>query len=449
MDAKNRYLILKTVQDNNILPITSICNMDCRFCSHHQNPPGVKIYRFGHLELDFIEELMDYLSSEEPVILGESATRIIEGEPFIHPHFREIISKLHNKWPDKEIKITTNGSCLSEKMVKFIKQMEPIELNISLNCANPAERVFLMSDQDPEMVFKGLNYVKKNDIKFNGSIVAIPHLMGWRSLEETISLLADYNPQSIRVFLPGFTGYTKRELQFDLDLLRQLDDFIDKINHSYQVPVLLEPPHLKDFKVRIKGIIPCTPASDLGFKTDDIISKINGESPQTRVDAFNRLIDLSEAELLLSREEKQFKVRLEMEKGEKPGIILNYDLPGVLIDRFQRLLNGNKDKDILIVTSFLAADIIKRLVKDLAVAGDKKVEVLPVENKFFGGSIMSAGLLTNSDIISKLKSIDYRQKDLIVLPGIIFDIFGNDLTGSGYSSISDCLGVDIKVIKMN
>ncbi len=39
---------------------------------------------------------------------------------------------------------------------------------------------------------------------------------------------------------------------------------------------------------------------------------------------------------------------------------------------------------------------------------------------------MSAGLLTNQDIINSIKKTGKDYK-LIIVPGIIFDIFGNDL----------------------
>lgn len=61
------------------------------------------------------------------------------------------------------------------------------------------------------------------------------------------------------------------------------------------------------------------------------------------------------------------------------------------------------------------------------------------------GSIIAAGLLTISDIISKVKE-SARAYDILVLPGIIFDIFGNDLTGRNYREIEEALGVSLEII---
>lgn len=142
IDTKIKYMLLKTVQDNNILPLTSICNMSCQFCSHKFNPPGLQIYHPGHLNPGLIKELIDYLPAEGPLIIGESATRIIEGEPMSHPHFAEIIKIVRDKYPDKKIKVTTNGSYLKKDMIEFLNNNLPLELNISLNCSGPEERVF-------------------------------------------------------------------------------------------------------------------------------------------------------------------------------------------------------------------------------------------------------------------------------------------------------------------
>ena len=43
----SEHLILYTISEHNILPITSKCNAHCIFCSHHHNPSGVEVYHIG------------------------------------------------------------------------------------------------------------------------------------------------------------------------------------------------------------------------------------------------------------------------------------------------------------------------------------------------------------------------------------------------------------------
>lgn len=109
MDGKTLALLYKTVQDNNILPITTICNVRCAFCSHHQNPPEVQAIAIPHLDFDLILDLLDYLDGSRKIIIGESTSLIMEGEPFTHPAFFETLEAIRHKFPQTPIQVTTNG----------------------------------------------------------------------------------------------------------------------------------------------------------------------------------------------------------------------------------------------------------------------------------------------------------------------------------------------------
>ena len=79
------YTYLVEAARKNILPLTSYCNVRCVFCSHKQNPDGVLIHRLPSLPVAKVEELVQLLDPREKVVIGESATRLVEGEPFTHP----------------------------------------------------------------------------------------------------------------------------------------------------------------------------------------------------------------------------------------------------------------------------------------------------------------------------------------------------------------------------
>ncbi len=448
MKAEEKYLLLKTVQDNNILPITSTCNMNCLFCSHHYNPPGIKVYRYGPLDLGLINELVEYLPPVGPVILGESATKIIEGEPFTHPQIYSILSSIRKKWPHKKIKITTNGSLLMKKNIKYLSQLGNIKLNVSVNCSNPEERTFLMNDKNPGIIFNVLNYLNKYNIMFNGSIVALPHIMGWESIANTVAILDKYKAETIRVFLPGFTRKTPRKYQFSPDLYDKLGNFIKELNVKYHTPVIIEPPILHDFSVRVIGVISDTPAAKVGIKKGDIITKINGQKPLTRVAAFNKINSCSSLDLIINRNNRLLSYHLQKNKNEKSGIILNYDLNPDTIREIKRAINNTTADNIIIITSQLGQYLIEEVVSLInKEASDKKIIIRAVHNKYFGGSIMSAGLLLNSDIIDSLTEIDLADKEnLIILPGIIYDNYGKDLTGSKYQQIKNKFSAEIKII---
>lgn len=113
-------ILFKTVKEDNILPITSICKLNCIFCSHKNNPPEIETYSFGHLEFDLIKTMIEFLDPERPVFIGESASKIIEGEPFVHPEIFKILKYLRQRWPEIEIKITSSGSFLELERLELI-----------------------------------------------------------------------------------------------------------------------------------------------------------------------------------------------------------------------------------------------------------------------------------------------------------------------------------------
>lgn len=449
MNSKQKYLILKTVQDNNILPITSQCNLHCKFCSHFQNPPDLKVESYGHLNLKFIKEMIDFLPKEGPVILGESATKIIEGEPFYHPEIDKILKILRNRWPKKEIRITTNGSFLSKKRIDLIKKLGNITLSISLNCANKAEREYLMKDKNGEKVFSAIKTLAYYNLNFNGSLVALPHVTGWNSIENTIRYLDNYNAETIRVFMPAFTDYTKENMKFEFVLYSKLNKFVNKINKELKTPVIFEPPYLKNLSAIIKGIISGSPVDNCNLNKGDIIKKVNNKKVVSRVDAFNKIKNSKNPVLNLENNSKG-EIIINKRKGKRSGLVMDYDIEPARINKLINLVKKYKDNEIILLTSEIAKDMLDFVVNEKVkeTSEEKIINVLEVKNNFFGGSILTAGLLTVEDIIKKLKKYEFNDpnKSLIILPSVIFDDYGNDLKGHNYKEIKEEFEVKIEIL---
>lgn len=447
--GKMKHLLLKTVQDSGILPITSKCNLSCKFCSHKFNPPRMEVYSPGHLSLKLITELLNYLPPSGPIVIGESATRIIEGEPFLHPRIEEILSLLRKRYSDRLIKITTNGSLLTAANIRLLADIKPVELNVSLNCPAPEKRQLLMNDNHPETVFKALNMLSKFDLNFNGSLVAVPHLLDRKQREETIKMLSVAGAKVIRIFLPGFSKYAPREYWNGkpLILFRRIKDWLIELRKKYRTPLVLEPPLVKDLTPEIAGVIINSPADRAGLESGDIISEIDGLSPLSRVQAFNLIRQHSSPVVKINRNSQLRQMVVEKSAGQRSGLVMDYDLSAEEINNIYNYLRYNKGEKVVIITSKAAFDLIKGLINSRQMNLDKKeVQVIPVTNDFFGGTIISAGLLINEDIIKSLEKEDLRAPELLLLPGIIYDIYGNDLTGKGYEVISDYFSIPTQVI---
>lgn len=116
-------------------------------------------------------------------------------------------------------------------------------------------------------------------------------------------------------------------------------------------------------------------------------------------------------------------------------MVMDYDIDPGLIEEIGRVIRRHGVQEAVALTSELAADVInlglQRFLKEEA-----EVKTRMVKNRFFGGSIGAAGLLTVNDF--KLSLAEYpgkksgRKPGLILLPGLAFDSRGRDLTGCSY-----------------
>ena len=96
--------------------------------------------------------------------------------------------------------------------------------------------------------------------------------------------------------------------------------------------------------------------------------------------------------------------------------------------------------------SLLAQNTLKALKK--TVRQKELLNIQPVNNNFFGGSIGAAGLLTINDFYTAYG--EYREikdrPELILLPREAFDYLGRDLTGRSYKELEEKAGVQVIVI---
>ncbi|MDZ7671363.1 MAG: DUF512 domain-containing protein [Halanaerobiales bacterium] len=272
--------------------------------------------------------------------------------------------------------------------------------------------------------------------------------MNIRLLEEEIIKMMKYNPQSIRVFMPGFTKNTVDKLKFDFkDVYNNLYDLIKNININNSTPVIIEPPRLKNFDKEIIGVIKDSPADRANIKYMDKIINVNNKKVITRVDAFNKIKSLESPVLDIKRKDKILTKKLKKEKDQKSGLILDYDLSLGEIDSIKRVIDDNKEKSILFLTSDLGYELINYTIIDyLGFKNNTKILVKKVKNTYLKGSILSAGLLTNHDIIEFFNNYSNDLVDLIVLPKLMYDVFNNDLCGNSYKMIEKKLGLEVEII---
>ncbi|MBI4536972.1 MAG: DUF512 domain-containing protein [candidate division NC10 bacterium] len=106
------------------------------------------------------------------------------------------------------------------------------------------------------------------------------------------------------------------------------------------------------------------------------------------------------------------------------------------LDEFRRLerrlpASVSPDCRVTMVTGTLALPVLRGPVDRLNGIAGLRVDLVPVVNDFFGGSVSCAGLLTGGDIVRALEGRRESLGEVILIPGVSFkvdeDVFLDDM----------------------
>ncbi len=432
MNGKTLALLYRTVQENNILPITTVCNVRCAFCSHNQNPPEVQAIVIPHLDFDMITDLLDYLDGERKIVIGESTSLIMEGEPFTHPRFFDVLEAIRKKFPHTVIQVTTNGTWLTEENMIHLKALEPLELIVSLNAATPEKRRQLMADVRADVACAAPPLLQQHNLHYHGSIVAMPHLTGWEELTKTVQYLYRNGARTIRLFQPGYTRLTKSELIPPANVFERLQQQTMEWQRL-GIPVTLEPKPLHDLHAVVEGVIADSPAADIGLQYGDVITAIDGAKPFSRVDAFAALKQNGTHTLQWRRDGEKMHSTIHITDAFS-GLVMYYDLPQSSIRELEQIAADGRQ--YVMLCSAYAASVWQ------AADTPDHVTIVPVKSRYFGGNIGAAGLLTITDFEAALA--EYAQPyDAVLLPAIAFNDQDTDLTGRNLYDWVEQLNIEV------
>jgi putative radical SAM enzyme (TIGR03279 family) len=97
----------------------------------------------------------------------------------------------------------------------------------------------------------------------------------------------------------------------------------------------------------------------------------------------------------------------------------------------------------IVVTAQSAQNVMQRVVTHLQkLAPEIDIELMAIENDFFGRSVTVAGLLTGRDIIRRLKA-KYKKRTQVIVPDVIFNYRGYTLDGYSAQRIEKAVGMKI------
>ncbi|MFW6377831.1 MAG: DUF512 domain-containing protein [Bacillota bacterium] len=452
-------LIYQTVQEFNIIPMTSVCQQACLFCSHRFNPGDIEVYSGGHLDKGMVFSLFEYIDKDKPVYIGESATRIIEGEPFNHPDWQEILIEFRERFPETPLRITTSAAGLKKEDIKLLADLDRpargLRLTISVNLLDEEKRDEVLGAGCNKKIYDILKELYRYQIDIEASFVAIPKITGWGELERSLYKLTEFkNIQLARVLLAGYSKYADDQIKnkFQVDRL-ELQKKVEALNNNLSFPIVFEPAIINDLKAEVIGVIDNTPASKAGVKKDDIIIKVSGNEIFSRVDAFNKfkknLISENKFKVLIERENKLKELEVNAsgwEEHDYTGLVMARDFSPGEFNKMKKELAFHQPEKVLILTSELARDRLVLIVKLLEEEFDIDIDVMPVPANYFGGNIGSAGLLVIEDYKAIRYKVDQLEYDLIITSSALFDLDGRDLKGDYRSELKDMFESELIII---
>jgi hypothetical protein len=449
-------MLWESASKENVLPLTSACNLRCAFCSNRQNPRGVRAYAVPHLPLPLVKSLIPCLDPGRKIIIGEAATRINEGEPFTHPQVWPALEAVRERYPQAMLQITTNGTFLDREAVKRLAALQPLEVNLSLNSATLEGRRLLMNDCNPGRALDAVRLLGKAGVTCHGSLVAMPHLVGWPDLETTCCFLQDHGAATVRVFLPGFTKLAAAGLRFDSPAMyRKLSLFVRRQQERMRIPLLLEPflaEAGEQLQAEVAGVLAGSPAERAGLRRGDVIGAVRGRQVHCRVEAFRLVERFGRPALKVEGPGlsggRAGQVLIAKKQHRASGLVMNCDLDWEMVDRVAGVIRRRRAERVLILTSAWGLPWLQLALPMWEKAfGDVHLEAVP--NRFFGGSIAAAGLLTTLDLAAAIKNIRSRagqDYDLLLLPGIAFDSRGRDLLGRSYKHLGVLTRAEIGIV---
>jgi MoaA/NifB/PqqE/SkfB family radical SAM enzyme len=432
-------LLLETVSRDNILVLTTSCSTACIFCSHLQNPAGIDAYYVDRLSREQIDTLVEFLDEKRKIVIGESATRICEGEPFLREDIIDILKSIRLKCANTPIQITTSGIHLNEAVLSELREIGNIELNVSLNSCSEQGRKKLFRGKTHLEAVAAVKQLKNYGIRYSGSIVAMPHLVGWEDIRETVMFLSCNDASLIRIFMPGYTRYSKGILPPE-DIRDSLSSFTAELGKSIEVPIVMEPSGINDLNAEVIGVLKGSPAWESGIARGDRILDVNGKNVVSRVDAYYKILKAGNPEIKVLRGGECREIAVNKKAKAPSGMVFDYDIHPDEIEDIEKAIQRNRGSSCLILTSDLAYGILTGCI-----AQNEKVKIESVKNRYFGGNIMCAGLLTISDIEMHLAERG-KKPEVLLLPGIMFDTAGRDLLGRQFEEVEEGLEIKVEVV---
>src|SRR5262249_54768378 len=129
-------------------------------------------------------------------------------EIFCHPNAIDIIERIRESDQDEILTFVTNGTFLTEPIVRRLAKLKPLFFNFSVNSLSPDIRRRILRDMNPEVAIQAVDLLRKYDIPYLGSLVCWPTIP-WKDIENTVRVLDEAGCALLRYSLSAYSRHLK------------------------------------------------------------------------------------------------------------------------------------------------------------------------------------------------------------------------------------------------
>lgn len=294
---------------------------------------------------------------------------------------------------------------LSDQVFQRLIEYRISPINVSVHTTNPDLRIKMLKNKRAGLIVSQLSALKKAGISMNGQIVLVPDINDGNELKKTIMDLAELYPnmESVAIVPVGLTQFRK-----GLEVIRPLDQAYARnlIKEIHEIQKSL----LEKMDTRFV------------FLADEFY--IQAKKPFPAHSHYEGYIQLENGVGLMKK----------------------------LMTDTKRVLNKYKTPQeeafkVTVATGRLAEPFIKELCDHIEMKFPQvTIQVVGIENQFFGPQITVSGLLTGQDIIRQLKGIDIGRT--LLLPENLLksdeDVLLDDIT---VATIEETLGCVVTIVQ--
>lgn len=451
------------------------CAAKCKFCYLKGNPPDLSISKSKcPADINEILTRIKYYDPENGKALFNSSYEY--RETLQYPYIKDVLSEIRKKTSEPFF-ITTNGAVLNEDMVKYLEEIKPLLLIVSIIVINEGLRNKLVNSPDDHVAINSITLLKKYNIPYVASITMWPDI-SFEDLERTIEYCDKNNPYYIRIALPGFTKYSFPDEPFETETYwKETIAFVRKIRSKYKSPILIFPPIVEEVMFDenlnepiISGVISNSLASKLKIQFGDKIKSINGIEISNREHAVKLLSffdknNVSNLEIELYRDSEIIKMRID-EKDYKQytqdfkafkwsyfyfpyGIILSSGFKENYVSDIDDIMK--KNNNVVLFSSKYIRPFLLKYIENKEYYENHRLNIIIPKSNYLGGNIVMGDMMVVSDYIDSLDEYlqNNNKPDLILIPSSSFPdyMWKRDLRGIYYKEIERKYGIKVDLLK--